>query len=188
MSYDDEHVEGTLVDSIDDLGEPTTVGDETRHPVLRALAVLVAAGLGAGLLLLGVTSTVGGFLQSEAGLCGRVFVSCTTLTLDRVQEESKLALPEGSEVVSSSWFDGMGRYDFRAELRLPEGAASPLGGLLYARQPEPWPAEVAEALAGRADAGYFAGRGGEIETLFEALEYRDSDGRLVVQLIATRSD
>lgn len=109
-----------------------------RGQGLRLGVALVAAGLVIGAIVAAGTTIVGGFAQTEAGLCRITWAACTELSLNSVEVLSGLDFPDGTEVVSGFSRESVRAPEFRAEVVLPEGAPFSLATEYYELDvPEP---------------------------------------------------
>ncbi|MGV8895267.1 MAG: hypothetical protein ACOH1U_02265 [Rhodoglobus sp.] len=132
-------------DSFEPLGEPHEVEPlRTRGQGLRLAVSLVLAGLVIGGIVAAGTTVVGGFAQTEAGLCRITWASCTELSLNSVESLSGLDFPEGTAVVSGFSRESSATPEFRAEVILPEGAQFTLS-TGYDKLEEPQPGLVPAA-------------------------------------------
>jgi hypothetical protein len=93
-----------------------------RTPLAVIIAIVVAAGLVVGLIVVGVTSAFVSVSHTEQGLCGGFGVPCTSLSLDRVQALSELTLPAGSRVTGAFYNHTSSSTEFWASVRLPAHA------------------------------------------------------------------
>ena len=117
--HDDEPGDGEF----EPLAEPRDVEPvRTRGQGLRLGVSLVVAGLVVGTIIVVGTVVVGGFAQSEAGLCRITWAACTELSLGSVKALSGVDLPDGTRVVSGFSRESERSPEFRAEVTLPEGA------------------------------------------------------------------
>ena len=134
--------------SLDDLADAREVEPgRSRGQGLRLAAALLAAGLVAGGIIAGGVVVVGGFAQTEAGLCRITWAPCTELSLGSVEALSGLEFPEGTEVVSGFSRESTRAPEFRAEVVLPEGALFSLS-TDYGELDEPRP-DLIQAIDGR---------------------------------------
>jgi hypothetical protein len=90
-----------------------------RTPLAMIVAIVVAAGLVVGLIIVGVTAAFVSVSHTEQGLCGGFGVPCTSLSLDRVQSFSELKLPAGSQVTGAYYNHTSSSTEFWASVRLP---------------------------------------------------------------------
>lgn len=102
------------------------VVERSRAQVVRLVASLVGAGVGAGLIIGLAAWFFGGLAQTEQGLCRATWAPCTSLSLSSVEQLSGVDLPEGTEVVSGFAQESGQATTFRAEVVLPDNAGSPL--------------------------------------------------------------
>lgn len=107
--------------------EPLSEAHEVEPVRVRGQGVrlgiaLVVAGLVIGALVAAGTTIVGGFAQTEAGLCRITWAPCTELSLNSVEALSGVVFPRGTEVVSGFSRESGRAPEFRAEVVLPEGA------------------------------------------------------------------
>ncbi len=97
-----------------------------RTPFAAIVAIVVAAGLLLGGIVVGVTAAVVSVSHTEQGLCGSFGVPCTSLSLDRVRALSDLSLPDGTEVTGAFYDHTAESTSFWASVTLPDSAKSPL--------------------------------------------------------------
>ena len=121
---DNEHDDDEAGDGeFEPLAEPRDVEPvRTRGQGLRLGVSLVVAGLVVGTIIAVGTVVVGGFAQSEAGLCRITWAPCTELSLGSVKALSGVDLPDGTRVESGFSRDSEQSPEFRAVVTLPEGA------------------------------------------------------------------
>ena len=98
-----------------------------RGAGVRLAASLVGAGLGVGAIAVAAAVLVGGFAQTEAGLCRLTWAPCTELSLASVASLSGVDLPAGTVVLSGYAEETATVLEFRAEVELPEGGYVALG-------------------------------------------------------------
>ena len=121
--HDDGHDDGHNDAEFEPLAEPRDVEPVSEHGQGMRLGLsLVAAGLLVGTIVAVGTVVVGGFAQSEAGLCRITWAPCTELSLGSVKTLSGVDLPDGTRVVSGFSRESERSPEFRAEVTLPEGA------------------------------------------------------------------
>ena len=110
-----------VVDST--LGDARDIASlQGRGQGLRLGVALVVAGLVIGAIVAVGTVVVGGFAQTEEGLCRITWAPCTELSLGSVEALSGVQLPDGTEVVSGFSRESERTPEFRAEVTLPPGA------------------------------------------------------------------
>ncbi len=177
----------TVADNPDDeqdfepLGEAREVEPvRTRGQGLRLGASLVLAGLVIGTIVAVGATVVGGFAQTEAGLCRITWAPCTNLSLNSVEALSGLDLPDDTIVVSGFSREPSQTPEFRAEVILPEGAPFTLSigyDQLEGQQPELVPAA---AEAGLSDVSYWSRFRQVAGSTAAAAQGIDAQGRTVI--------
>jgi hypothetical protein len=116
-------------EGLEQLGEARDVEPvRERGALTRLILSLVGIGLLVGVLVALGAVIANGFARTEAGLCRITAFDCTQLSLASVESIAGIDLPDGTEVVSGYALEGVDELELRARVRLPEGAASPLGG------------------------------------------------------------
>jgi len=100
--------------------------EDERRQGLRLAASLVGIGLVIGLLVAVGAIVLGGFAQTEDGLCRVTLAPCSELSLTSVESLSDVDLPDGTEVVSGYALELADLLDFRAHVVLPADGESSL--------------------------------------------------------------
>ncbi|MBG6055511.1 hypothetical protein IWX81_001934 [Salinibacterium sp. CAN_S4] len=151
-----------------------------RGQGLRLGVSLVLAGLALGAIVAVGTIVVGGFAQTEAGLCRITWAPCTELSLGSVTALSGVDLPEGAEVVSGFSRESEQSPEFRAEVTIPDGALFTLSteyGELDGNQPDLVPAVEGADITGVRYWLRFEQPGGAIAAAAQGF---DQQGRTVI--------
>jgi hypothetical protein len=113
-------------DDLDILLDEELVEPRHSHPGVIA-AVIVAAGLAVGALVIGGASAAVTISHTELGLCGSFGVPCTSLSLDRVRSLSGIELPAAAVVKDAYYNQTTDATTFRSVVVLPAGATDPIG-------------------------------------------------------------
>lgn len=169
----------------DQLGEPV----EVRLPSPRAQGArlglaLVIAGLVAGAIALVIAFVVGGFAQTEAGLCRLTWAPCSELSVASVEALSGVDLPAGTEVLTGYAQESPSGLTFRAEVILPADTPSPLGSRYSPINEKPdsineKPDSI--SVSGLADPTYWTASVPGSDTASVAVQGVGVDGRTVIR-------
>jgi hypothetical protein len=162
----------------DQLGEPV----EVRLPSPRAQGArlglaLVIAGLVAGAIALVIAFVVGGFAQTEAGLCRLTWAPCSELSVASVEALSGVDLPAGTEVLTGYAQESPSGLTFRAEVIIPPDTPSPLGSRYSPINEKPDSISV----SGLADPTYWTASVPGSDTASVAVQGVGVDGRTVIR-------